>query len=324
MQALASRGRAACAGGLDGLWTRGTREAAWQHAPLRGGLPSNDIAALAADGDTLWVGTFDHGLATLTNGHWKTIDVPGLDARIDAIVVAPDAVWVGTAEGLVAVSRDGNRVIARFTRSDGLPGRSVLSLVRLSDGRIAVGSSSGAAVIDNGRLERVGPQGGLGHERVGNVWAIADGSAGTLWLGTTTGLYHGAATAWAGKDGGDASVAGAWTRFSVASGALRDDWVTAIATRGDAVWVGTYKGGVTRIDLTSATVATALGDGWINPAGLVWDGDHLLVSTMDGLRSGDGATNAWTTTSGLPGRDVTASVRIGGTLWVATRRGLAR
>jgi hypothetical protein len=43
---------------------------------------------------------------------------------------------------------------------------------------------------------------------------------------------------------------------------------------------------------------------------------------MDGLVTGDGRTATWTATPGLPGRDVTAAVRTGKTLWVATRRGL--
>jgi hypothetical protein len=43
---------------------------------------------------------------------------------------------------------------------------------------------------------------------------------------------------------------------------------------------------------------------------------------MDGLVRGDGRTSTWTPALGLPGRDVTAAVRTGKTLWVATRRGL--
>ena len=35
--------------------------------------------------------------------------------------------------------------VARLTRRDGLPGRGVLALARLRDGRVLVGTSSGAA-----------------------------------------------------------------------------------------------------------------------------------------------------------------------------------
>ena len=67
--------------------------------------------------------------------------------------------------------------------------------------------------------------------------------------------------------------------------------------------------------------ATQLGGGWINPAGLVWDGEHLLACTMDGLVSYD--DHGWHAARDLPGRDTTAVVRVGRRMWVATRRGLA-
>ena len=194
-----------------------------------------------------------------------------------------------------------------------MPGRSALALAQLRDGRIVVGSSSGAAIIDDHRVLRVGPRGG--EAALGNVWAIAEADDGTLWLGATTGLYHGPALAWSAKDGGEV---GAWERHSVASGELRDDWVTAIVATHDAVWAGTYNGGVTKIDRAGAT---QLGGGWINPAGLAWEGDHLLAATMDGLVRLDGT--AWTTIRDLPGRDTTAVVRMRTTMWVATRRGIA-
>ena len=318
-QAIGAAHGAACTGGLDGLWTRA--RGSWQHAPKAGGPPSSDISAVVADGARLWVGTFDQGLASYDADHgWRRIAGP--DPRINALVLEPRPdgarLWVATAEGIQVVDAAGS-VVRRLGRGDGLPSRSVLSIARLVDGRIVAGTSVGAAFVDDNRVRRVGPR-GLGERGIGNVWAIAETPAG-LWLGTTTGLYRGPATAWTSKDGSDdpAALAERWQRRSVATGELRDDWVTALATRGDVVWAGTYNGGVSRID---GDVATALGGGWINPAGLVWDGDRLLAATMDGLVTGDGQGTAWRATPALPGRDVTAAVRAGTTLWVATRRGL--
>jgi ligand-binding sensor domain-containing protein len=321
-QAIGGAAGAACTGGLDGLWTRA--RGAWHHAPQAGGPPSSDISAVVADGARLWVGSFDQGLASYDPDRgWQRIAGPGApDARINALVLEPRPdgarLWVATAEGIQVLDATG-RTIRRLGRGDGLPSRSVLSIARLSDGRIIAGTSVGAAFVGDGGIQRVGPR-GLGDRGIGNVWAIAETSAG-LWLGTTTGLYRGPATPWTSKDGSDdeAAVADRWQRLSVAGGQLRDDWVTALVTRGDVVWAGTYNGGVARID---GDTATPLGGGWVNPSGLVWDGDHLLAATMDGLVTGDGRTPAWTATPGLPGRDVTAAVRTGKTLWIATRRGL--
>jgi ligand-binding sensor domain-containing protein len=327
-QTIGGRQGAACTGGLDGLWTR--TAGTWHHAPKAGGPPSSDISSVVADGERLWVGTFDQGLASYDAEHgWRHVD--GIDARINAMVIEPGhRLWIGTAEGIQVVDGDGH-VVKRLGKNDGLPSRSVLAMARLSDGRIVAGTSVGAAFVNGDTIRRVGPRPPappaatepkrLDDRAVGNVWAIAE-AGGSLWLGTTTGLYRGPATAWTSKDGSDDSAAmlDRWQRMSVATGHLKDDWVTAIAVKGDVVWVGTYNGGVSRID---GDTATQLGGGWVNPSGLVWDGDRLLAATMDGLVIGDGHTATWTTKRALPGRDTTGAVRVGQTLWVATRRGLA-
>jgi len=380
VQAIGAAHGAVCTGGLDGLWLRASKAAAttttttttttattttttsttaattttattttatgtWLHAPHASGLPSSDISAIAADGPRLWVGTFDQGLATYDPDRgWRRITAPGLDARINAIVVEPRPsgahIWVGTAEGIAVIDSSG-AIVTRLGRTDGLPSRSILSLARLADGRIVAGTSAGAAFVDGGAVHRVGPR-IPGDKGIGNVWAIAE-TASTLWLGTTTGLYRGPKVGWTTKDGADDEATlleqpgpqpatpgpqteapgplsrGRWQRLSVATGHLHDDWVTALAVRSDVVWAGTYNGGISRID---GDIATQLGGGWINPSGLTWDGDRLLASTMEGLVIGDGQAATWTTTPNLPGRDTTGTVRIGHTLWVATRRGL--
>ncbi|HVV82205.1 MAG TPA: two-component regulator propeller domain-containing protein, partial [Kofleriaceae bacterium] len=289
-------------------------------------VPSNDVTSLAVDGDRLYVGTFDHGLAVRDHDAWRAIASPDLDPRINALLVEPrgssSRLWVATAAGLMTLDGD---AVARLTRQDGLPGRGVLSLARLRDGRIVAGTTAGAAIVGDGRVTLVGPSA----RPVGNVWAIGEDADGLLWLGTTTGVWRGPSTPTA--KGGAADDG--WQRYSVATGHLHDDWVMAIATRGRSVWVGSYRDGVVRFELPApaaagatpapaALTATYLGVGWVNPGGLAWDGDRLLVSTQDGLRIGDGQSSRWTRERGLPGKDVTAFARAGETRWIATRRGL--
>ncbi len=320
-QALSEHDGGACAGGLDGLWLRPGAGAAWRAAPHADGLLSNDVSALAADGERLWVGTFDHGLAVHERGAWRTVAHPDLDGRINAVLVEPrpgkaSRLWVATAAGLMTLDGD---AVGRLTRRDGLPGRSVLALTRLRDGRIVAGTSTGAVIVTDARPAPLGPPG----TEIGNVWAVAEDVDGMIWLGTTTGVWRGPSTA--AVKAGDRGTG--WQRFAVATGHLDDDWVMAIAARGRSVWVGGYKGGVVRFDLGDAgaampSTAARLGGGWINPGGLRWDGDTLYASTQEGLRSGDGTTATWTTATGLPGKDVTAALRVGATHWIATRRGL--
>ncbi len=232
---------------------------------------------------------------------WKRIESPKIDHRINALLVDGNKLWVATASGIAVIEGSS---ITQLTKTDGLPSRGILGLAKLADGRILAGTSAGAAIIENGRATAIGAKQNL---EAKNVWAVAQDADGWIWLGTTTGLFRGKADDTA------------WTRYSVATGHLTDDWVMALAVKGNAIWVGTYKGGVTRFD---GAIATRLGDGWINPGGLSWIGDTLFASTMEGLRTGDGTSATWTSITGSPGKDTTATARVGDTLVVSTRRGL--
>jgi len=313
-QAIAERDGAACAGGLHGLWLRSSATAAWTEAKRPAGPPANDISALAVDGEKLYVGTFDHGLAVREKGVWRQIESSKIDHRVNAILVDGKRVWVATAAGIAilegaidfAPSSTALRgpakpglAITQLTKADGLPARGILALAKLRDGRVLAGTSAGAAIIADGRATAIGAKQGL---EAKNVWAVAEDADGWIWLGTTTGLFRGKA------DDSD------WTRYSVATGHLTDDWVMALAVKGTTVFAGTYKGGVMRFE---GGASTKVADGWINPGGIALHGDTLLLSTMEGLK-GAGADRLGT----LTGKDVTASVRLGDTLVIATRRGL--
>ena len=138
---------------------------------------------------------------------------------------------------------------------------------------------------------------------------MAEDSQGYLWIGATTGVYRGKS-----DDSG-------WTRYSVATKHLRDDWVMALAVRDNEVYVGTYKGGLTRFDLGTTPTASQLGEGWINPGGLRWDRGTLYAATMNGLKATDGRA-AWTTSETYTVDDTTATARVGEVLFIASRRGV--
>lgn len=300
----ADQGGAACIGTHEGMWLRKGTSEAWRKAAITS-VPSSDIAALAVDGERLWVGTFDRGLAVYERGTWRQIKSELIDPKINALVVENGRLWVATSAGLSLVQGDR---IARLDDRDGLPSRHVLSLARLRDGGILAGTARGAVVVRDGAVTAMGRKQKL---YISNVWAVAEDSAGWLWLGTTKGLYRGRA----GQS---------WERYSVATGHLRDDWVMAITVRGNALFIGTYKGGVTRLEpVQNGYQATNLADGWVNPGGMAWVGDTLYVATMDGLLKGNG-TSWQAHESPVPGRDITAVAHQsqGSRLWIATRRGL--
>ncbi|HWN71318.1 MAG TPA: two-component regulator propeller domain-containing protein, partial [Haliangium sp.] len=273
---------------------------------------SSDIAALAVDGERLWVGTFDQGVAVYEHGRWRTIESPLIDAKVNALAVSEGRLWVATAHGLTVIAGD---QITRLDERDGLPSAHILSVAPLRAGGVVVGTARGAARVTlgstSGAITVLGEKQGLASV---NVWAVAEAQDGWLWLGTTKGLYR-------------VGPRNQRQRMSVASGHLQDDWVMAIVPRGGSMWIGTYKGGVTRLDRVDDNnhAATQIGSGWINPGGLAWHGETLHAATMDGHMSVKGAALAAGLTAHAaqpPGRDTTAIVSQGNRLWIASRRGL--
>jgi len=311
-------GGVACVAAQEGLFLRPTAGVAWQSLAL-GGLPSGDLSALAHDGETLWVGTFDRGLAVQQGRGWRAVTDPALDQQINALLVerpgAGRRLWVATARGLTVVEGPTSALrVRRLTVADGLPSEDIHSLALRRRGGVLVGTARGLAVIADGRVAVVGPKQGL---IVSAVWAVAETGDGRIWLGTSKGLYG-------GRPGGR------WRRYSVSSGHLGDDWVTALTVDGGRLWVGTYNGGVSRLEVRpgSEPSGAPVAPGWVNFNGLLRDGEALWVATMDGLLrcvepAGSPTLTCRTVLGAAPGLDVTAVVTSPGGRWVASRRGLA-
>jgi len=266
------------------------------------GMPSNDVSAIAATSSQTLVGTFDAGLARLEDGRFRAVD--GVDKRVDAIAVASGGdAWIGTARGLFVVPA--GSVHGRDTGAAGVD--EVHAVAALADGSIVAGTSHGAAIVRDGKASRVGAKEGV---TAASVTAVGE-SNGALLLGTTGGLFIGRP--------------GHFTRLSVASGHLPDDWVTALAVDGGAIYAGTYNAGVVRLtQRDGAWTAERLGGGYVNPAGLAIHGGTLFAATMDGLlaRPLRGDAPLTPRDRAALGRDVTAVAFSPEGAWVASRRGL--
>jgi ligand-binding sensor domain-containing protein len=299
VQALDVRGQSRCVGTKSGLLV-GKASAGAR------GLPENDVTAIARDGERLWVGTYDHGVAVLDHGAWRKI--AGVDGRVNGMAVDSGArVWVATARGLSVIEND--RAARTYGGGGVLPSSAVHAVTSVSSGGVLVGTERGAAIISGANVTRIDEKQGM---PLRAVWAVAEAPGGVLLLGTSAGLYAG-------------TPGGTWARASIASGHLKDDWVTALLVSGHDVFVGTYNAGVTRltIDGTSLTFAEHLGGGYVNPAGFAAKDGTLYAATMEGLLSRPMSGGAWKTLAAAStGKDVTGVIASGSDLWVASRRGL--
>jgi ligand-binding sensor domain-containing protein len=328
VQAVGASGATRCLGTREGLFVQRGAGARWEEARLPF-MPSNDVAAVALQGDRLWVGTFDRGLAVLEGRRLRAVRDPAIDDKINALAVEGPRVWVATARGLASV--EGERV-TRYGEVDGLPSSEVHAVATLSTGGVLVGTARGAAIVEAGRVDALTEKHGV---PVGGVWAVAEGAGGQLLLGTSRGLLMGTRASHGVVDRGAPAPAGGddpdaprpWVQLSMASGDLEDDWITSLAVHDRAVYVGTYNAGVTMLSAGEDGVLTPaqLGGGYVNMGGLLVSRGNLYAATMAGLlvrpARGDGA---WRTLGGAaPGRDVTAVAASGKDLWVASRRGLS-
>lgn len=285
-----------CAASDRGLWVQRTG-GGWQRHDL-GGPASQDIAAIAHDGERLYAGTFDQGLHVFDDGRWARAFAEQIDDKVNVLLRAHGRLYVGTARGLHVVSPDGAR---RFVGK--LPSRDIHSLAATRDG-LLVGTARGAVIIRGETVHNVEPNHVEGRAR--GIWATAVTGEGRPLLGTSRGLYY-------------PNEAGEWTRLSLASGHLPEDWVTALAVSGDDVYVGTYNHGVVRLRLDDPSPGEALGGGWVNFNGLhVHDGE-LFAATMGGLLVRPLHAGRWRrATEG----DTTGVLPVSAGMWVAGRRGL--
>jgi hypothetical protein len=312
---VASRGAVRCVATTEGAFVD-DGSGAFRKAPL-GGPTSNDVTSLAASsagpGARIAIGTFESGASIYEGG--VLARVRGIDRTetVNGLAWQGDRLWLATVHGLVRVSPDGTT--RRFTSHDGLPSSFARSIHVLSTGRVLVGTESGAAFVEGERVTPLLPfEKGVAvpiASPMHATWAVASSADGTLYLGTAAGLYY-------GKDG-------TFTRASLATGDLEDDWVTALAVNGRDVLVGTYSKGVTQLRFDGDRPrATHLGGGYVNADGLALHDGKLYAATMDGLlvRPLDPAAKWETLGRAAPGRDVTAVRFTGGETWVASRRGI--
>jgi hypothetical protein len=272
------------------------------------GLPTAHFTALSRRGGRLFAGTFDRGLFASDDGlHFAA--VPGVPPFVNALAETGGAVFVGTARGLFVLDADG----ADAAGARPVPGLTVHvnALAAGPAGALAVGTAQGAYLLERGQVRRLGEAEGLPGRQ---VWGVAFGADGALWVGTVDGLARFA-------EGAPVEV------FTQASGHLPHDWVTALLPEGDDLLVGTYDAGVVRLSPDRVTASgwratPALPGAWVNPMGLARLGRDVVVATLGG---GAATLRAPARASLLPAAldDVTAALATpDGEWWFATRGGL--
>jgi hypothetical protein len=264
------------------------------------GPPVADITALEWVDDTLWAGSFDHGLAFYRMGRWeaaRTIIEHGGD-WINSLCWDGATLWVGSAAGLGRWDPGAGRVIAEPGVEGGVQS------IRCDENEVLVATAAALWIGVDDRWEAI--------DLAGEALHTAVRHRRKLWAAGLRGILR--------------RRGGGWERDTELNGRLPDSWITALLPDGGSIWAGTYDAGVLRLE-GNGSWRTMVRDAWVNPNAMISTPGGVAIGTMgDGLLLYDRSTDTWlrlTLNSGLPSDDVTALKIEGDTLWVGTRAGIA-
>jgi ligand-binding sensor domain-containing protein len=118
------------------------------------------------------------------------------------------------------------------------------------------------------------------------------------------------------------------TNYTTANSGLKANWITALARVGDEWFVGSYGGGVFRLEADGRCerFTDATGTFVVNPNAMLATAQRVYAGTMErGLYVYDRSLERWSgVTAGLPSPNVTALAVHNGYLYLGTDNGLIR
>jgi len=251
--------------------------------PEEGSFPAKPATALAHDGTSLWIGSFD--------GLFRSLDGRRFQRYTSADGLAHDMIWslhwdgailwVGTQNGISFLLPNGRfETVTKAISNGGLADLWIGSLGKLGHYALC-GNDDGLSVWDT-RLPAANPSAwstiDMFATNLAHNWilSMAVSPQGTIWVATPGGLCRLRTSVEQVMSGATAE----WEVFNRSRG-LPADRIDAVLPVGDDVWAG-CTGGLTRIRNGSTRTIT--------PA------DGLLASDVRALAAGSGTV--WIGTSG--------------------------
>jgi hypothetical protein len=242
------------------------------------GLGDENVSALRADGDDVWIGTWNGGVARYSVASGEIASYPLMAAMSRCIEAADRRIWIGTAEGLAWFSKAASRwgIAEEFQSPEAMK---VQSLAVCADELYAGTLGNGLFRLKGGAWEPV-DSGGLPGSFITCLYAEPGGKRlliGTMTMGLlvyerATGRLHGLweehpelgganvtsilrdtdGRTWIGTYGDGLYMlppdGGKLRHFTRAGGEIADDWVLSACQTAKGIYFGTFGGGVSVLD----------------------------------------------------------------------------
>ncbi len=257
-------------------------------SPALLGLSDNNISAIEVDGDDLWIGTWNGGLArySLSNKKARVFRTGGKSLTpnsVRSIEITPDRVWVGSYQKLSVYSKVDSswKIIPEFSGANstrietikaiddtlyiGTLGRGLWRLKNNSWERLNTGPLPGDFI---NCLENIGSLLYIGTMNLGvvslDIEAIETGffsafdriNPGVEARNITMLLAQGMDTLWIGTYGRGLyrwqEKSNQIVHYSKSFGQIADDWVLSGVKTARALYFGTFGGGISFIFLNSS------------------------------------------------------------------------
>jgi signal transduction histidine kinase/ligand-binding sensor domain-containing protein len=301
----------------------------------------------------IWLGTLGAGLFLLADSHAAAVNAAFPERKINCLLsISEHDLLVGTDNGLYQWNDLGYR---REALPSSLGNLQILSLLQDRDSNVWVGTdrglvritTKGASFSDEKELRGNGAINVLFEDREGNVWV--GGARGLGRIRDTVFMTFSSATDPRFENPGPVyGDAKSRTWFAPGQGGLyaikdaqvqpgsiavpANDVVYSIAGRGDEIWIGRQRGGLTHLQWRNGTATSQT---FTEADGLAQNSVYAVLESRDGSvwagtlsggvsRFRDGRFTTYTAASGLAANTVSSILETRDrTMWFATSNGLS-
>lgn len=267
-------------------------------------LTNNFVSALAFDAkQNLWIGSFRNGIDVFSAEGARINHLEDETAReINFLKRENETVSAATSGGLLTFAEDFS--YKNLTKKEGLPSNSVTHFT----GDLTA-TARGLAFRENAKIRVLSAINGLPNNSVYTILPVGE----KLYAGTLGGLA-------------EIQNRKIVRTFKDSNSNLKTNWVTALTSAGERVFIGTYGGGLFEL-LPSGEIRSFEGETGkfvVNPNALFAAENKLFIGTLDGAKIYDLPTQKWTNVkSVLPAETVTAITGDAENIYFGTTGGIA-